>query len=125
MNAAIYTRAPLNDHWKQYQEREKAEAFVKAHPDLKTVMVYADYGPLDASDANCALFTMLQDACKGIFKVVVIKSPRQFSKEPSEAMVIYRVLRDLDIKVLFYNGVDYSMDYWLRQYERMCECLAS
>ena len=125
MNAAIYTRAPLNDHWKQYHEREKAEAFVKAHPDLKTVMVYADYGPLDASDANCALFTMLQDACKGIFKVVVIKSPRQFSKEPSEAMVIYRVLRDLDIKVLFYNGVDYSMDYWLRQYERMCECLAS
>ena len=68
---------------------------------------------------------MLQDACKGIFKVVVIKSPRQLSKEPSEAMVIYRVLRDLDIKVLFYNGVDYSMGYWLRQYERMCKCLAS
>ena len=125
MNAAIYTHAPLNDHWKQYQEREKAEAFVKAHPDLKTVMVYADYGPLDAADNNSALFTMLQDACKGIFKVVVIKSPRQFSKEPAEAMEIYRVLRGLDIKVLFYNGVNYAMDYWLRQYERMCECLAS
>ena len=47
MNSAIYIHAPLNSHWTQYQEREKAEAFVKARPELKTVMVYADYGPFE------------------------------------------------------------------------------
>ena len=125
MNTAIYIHAPLNSHWTQYQERENAEAFVKAHPDLKTVMVYADYGPLAPADTNSALFTMLQEACKGIFKVLVIKSPKQLSKEPAEAMEIYSILKGLGVQVLFYNGGEYAMDYWLRQYAQMKKCLSA
>ena len=125
MNAAIYIHAPLNSHWTQYQEREKAEAYVKAHQDLKTVMVYADYGPFDPASSNSALFTMLRDAGTGIFKVLVIKAPKQLSKEPAEALEIYRYLKNLEVQVLFYNGTEYPIDYWLRQYERMCKCRAT
>lgn len=123
MKAAVYYHVPLDSRWEQAQEQEAAKAFLKSQPDLKQIRTYADYGPTAGS--RSALLSLLQDAEEGAFQALVIRAPGVLSQNTPEILEIYDYLSKKNVQVLFYSGKTYPLNYWTRQYLRMCKELAS
>ena len=123
MKAAVYFHVPLDSHWEQSREQELAKEFLESQPTLKLIRTYADFGL--SADSRRALLSLLQDAEEGAFQVLVVRAPGVFSQNTPEILEIYNYLSNKNVKVLFYSGKTYPLNYWTRQYERMCKELAS
>lgn len=123
MKAAVYFHVPLDSRWEQSREQELAKEFLESQPTLKLIRTYADYGL--SADSRRALLSLLQDAEEGAFQVLIVRTPGVFSQNTPEILEIYNYLSNKNVKVLFYSGKTYPLNYWTRQYERMCKDLAS
>ena len=123
MKAAVYFHVPLDSRWEQSREQELAKEFLKSRPDLKLIRTYADYGPTAGS--RSALLSLLQDAEEGAFHVLVVRAPGVLSQNTPEILEIYDYLSKKNVQVLFYSGKTYPLNYWTRQYSRMCKELSS
>ena len=125
MDAVVYIHTSLHSRWEQSREQEASRAFLEAQPDLRLIRTYADFGPCREPRSRRGLLSLLQGAEAGRFQVLAVRAPRILAPEPAEILEIYSYLAHRNIRVLFYDGKQYPMDYWARQYQRMRKDLVS